>query len=180
MRQLTCLLVHNSKKTIWKSKGTVFGPSYQYKGGLPLCTFSVVNLWHTLLTIFSCWSQRPTALSGSDLGRLPRYRRIAKSLNFSRKLKILCCHNTLIMLACFAVWWMTEEVSGGWGRGEGLKSITKWISSTWTVFIPLSGPVHKYPDIFYKGDFISLLRPSTRKRRFRTPWNLCFRKRSLE
>ena len=97
----------------------MFGPSYQYKGGLPLCTFSVVILWHTLLTIFSCWSQRPTALSGSDLGRLPRYRRIAKSLNFSRKLKILCCHNTLIMLACFAVWWMTGEVSGGVGGRRG-------------------------------------------------------------
>ena len=178
MRQVTCPLVHNNKKTIWKSKGTMFGPSYQHKSGLPVYTFSVVTLWHTLLTIFSCWSQRPTALSGSDLGRLPRYRRIAKSLNFSRKLKIPCCHNTLIMLACFAVWWVTGEVSGGWG--EGLKSITKWISSTWTALIPLSGPVHKYPDIFQKGDFVSPLRPSTRKRRFRTPWKAGFRKRSLE
>ena len=114
-------------------------------------TFSV-TLWHTPLTIFSCWSQRPMALSDSDLGRLPRYRRIAKSLNFSRKLKIPCCHNTRwLVLLCGGE---RERLSGGGGGGgggrEGLKSITKWISSTWTAFIPLSGPVHKYPDIFKK------------------------------
>ena len=82
-----------------------------------MCTFSVVTLWHTLLTIFSCWSQRPTALSGSDLGRLPRYRRIAKSLNFSRKLKIPCCHNTRwLVLLCGGE---RERLSGGGGGGEG-------------------------------------------------------------
>ena len=47
----------------------------------------------------------------------------SKSLNFQLKiLKIPCCHNTLIMQACFAVWWVTGEVSGGWGGGEGRDS----------------------------------------------------------
>ena len=139
-----------------------------------MCTFSVVTLWHTLLTIFSCWSQRPTALSGNDLGRLPRYRRIAKSLNFSRKLKIPCCLNTLIMLGCFAVWWVEGEVSGG-GGGLGVGRDSNQLRSEYLPpgqHLSAFRPRPQVSRYFLKGDFISLLplkRPSTRKRRFRTP-----------
>jgi len=41
----------------------------------PVCTFSLVILWHTLLTIFSCWNHSPMALSGSDINRLPDHKK---------------------------------------------------------------------------------------------------------
>ena len=32
-------------------------------------------------------------------------------------MKIPCCHNTLIMPGCFAVWWVEGQVVGGGGGG---------------------------------------------------------------
>ena len=67
-------------------------------------------------------------------------------------MKIPCCHNTLIMPGCFAMWWVEEEVSGAGGRGSGGGGGTQ-INYKVNIFhldsiYPLSGPVHKYPDIF--------------------------------
>ena len=75
------------------------------------------------------------------------------------------------MLGCFALWSVEGEVGGGGGGGgvgrdsNQLQSEYLPPSSIYSTF----GPVHKYPDIFLKGDSISLLplkRPSARKRRF--------------
>ena len=68
-------------------------------------------------------------------------------------------------LFCFVVGRRRDGGGGCWGAQINYKLNIFHLDSIYSTF----GPVHKYPDIFLKGDSISLLplkRQSARKRRF--------------